>query len=393
MKRKTAAKKKSSRNPVSSESLVIQAAGNAPLSKTQQEFNRLMKSLETTRKRHAMEQVRLDEALDISIKELMPLLESYKRADRDVVLKAVELLKSLKLSAKRRESLGELLSEKADDLISDPVGLSDDDLEKLQAIVSEFGPSEEEMDEEDEAEFEFLCDMLEQTARKAGIDLDLSDLDPNTDPAEFERTVKERLGHAQSLFEDSAASPQRPRKKTKAQLEKERKRAELEEARNRDLKSLFKQLAKAFHPDLESDPLLKVHKENWMKRLNAAYAINDLREMLQLELEWLGEEASNLATAGEEKLKVYCAVLKEQIADLKEKTRFLLSEPQYGPLQRFRDPYHGHFANPGMVKREINQELKRVRGLLETLSANNAASRRLIYEMADQHASRMDFRF
>ena len=99
VKRKTAAKKKSTRSPESSESLVIQAAGSAPLSKTQQEFNRLMKSLETTRKRHAMEQVRLDEALDISIKELMPLLESYKRADRDVVLKAVELLKSLKLSA------------------------------------------------------------------------------------------------------------------------------------------------------------------------------------------------------------------------------------------------------------------------------------------------------
>ena len=42
------------------------------------------------------------------------------------------------------------------------------------------------------------------------------------------------------------------------------------EAKNRDLKSLFKQLAKAFHPDLEPDPLHKQHKQIWMQRLNTA---------------------------------------------------------------------------------------------------------------------------
>ena len=141
------------------------------------------------------------------------------------------------------------------------------------------------------------------------------------------------------------ANPPRPRPT------KERNRLAQEEAKNRDLKSLFKQLAKAFHPDLEPDPLLKQHKQVWMQRLNTAYAANDLREMLQLEMEWLGEEATNLATAGDEKLQVYCMVLKEQIADLKRQTQHLPDEPQYGPLQRFRDPFYGTIANPATIKR------------------------------------------
>lgn len=166
-----------------------------------------------------------------------------------------------------------------------------------------------------------------------------------------------------------------------------------EEAKNRDLKSLFKQLAKAFHPDLEPEPLLKEHKKVWMQRLNTAYAANDLREMLQVEMEWLGEEATNLATAGDQKLLVYCMVLKEQIADLKRQTHHLPDEPQYGPLQRFRNPFYGTLASPVTIKRGLREELLRHREMLETLTANNANSRRMIYEWADEHARRSSYPF
>jgi hypothetical protein len=110
--------------------------------------------------------------------------------------------------------------------------------------------------------------------------------------------------------------------------------------------------------------------------------------MLQLEMEWLGEEATNLATAGDEKLKVYCMVLKEQIDDLKRQTHHLPDEPQYGPLQRFRDPFYGTIASPVSIKRGLREDLTRHREMLEILAANNAASRRMIYEWADEHAFR-----
>jgi hypothetical protein len=376
------------------EGLVIRPGKDAPLSRTQVEFNRLMKSLETTKARHAGEQARLDDILAVAIRELMPLIEDLNRANRDLVFNGRKAMQSLNLTAKRRQWFGDLLSGKAADLLGDPVGLGEEEIAGLEAVIAEFGPSvdDQRRQEDDNEEFDFLREMIEQTARQAGVELDLSDLDPNGDPEEFERTVRERLGAASALFGDMADSPEaaeKPRRKpTKAQAEKERKRLELEDAKNRDLKSLFKQLAKAFHPDLEPDPQLKEHKKVWMQRLNTAYAANDLREMLQLEMEWLGEEATNLATAGDEKLKVYCMVLKEQIDDLKRQTHHLPDEPQYGPLQRFRDPFYGTIASPVSIKRGLREDLTRHREMLEILAANNAASRRMIYEWADEHAFR-----
>jgi hypothetical protein len=376
------------------EGLVIRPGTCAPLSRTQVEFNRLMKTLESTKARHTREQERLDDALVISSRELMPLIEDLNRVNRDLVFKGRKAWQTLKLSAHRRRWFGDLLSGKAADLLADPVGLSAEEIAALEAVVAELGPSVEErrMQEDESEKFDFLREMIEQTARHAGVELDLSDLDPKGDPEEFERVVRERLGAAAALFETMADSPEvaaKPRRKpTKAQAAKERNRLAQEEAKNRDLKSLFKQLAKAFHPDLEPDPLLRQHKLVWMQRLNTAYAANDLREMLQLEMEWLGEEATNLATAGDEKLRVYCMVLKEQIADLKRQTHQLPHEPQYGPLRRFMDPFYGTLASPATIRRELRESLRHHRGMLEILDANNAASRRLIQEWTDEHAYR-----
>ncbi len=367
--------------------LVIRPGKDAPLSRTQVEFNRLMKSLESTKSSHAREQARLDEALATSIRELMPLIEDLNRANRDIIFCGHKALQTLKLSAKRRDWFADLLCGKAEDLLADPVGLSEEEIGMLESIVQELSPVEEE--DSDNEKFDFLREMIEQTARDAGVDLDLGDLDPSGDPVEFVRAMRERLNAVAGMSGDGqSATNNRPRKPTKAQAEKERKRLEQEEAKHRDLKSLFKQLAKAFHPDLEPDPQLKEHKKVWMQRLNTAYAANDLREMLQLEMEWLGEEATNLATAGDQKLQVYCMVLKEQIADLKRQTHHLPDEPQYGPLQRFRHPYYGTIANPASIKRELREDLARHREMLEILARNDANARRMIYDWADEHAFR-----
>ena len=376
------------------EALVIRPGNDTPLSRTQVEFNRLMKSLETAKARHSREEARLDDVLATSIRELMPLIEDINRANRDLVFTGHKGMQTFKLTAKRRHWLGDLLCGKAEDLLVDPVGLSDEEIGRLEVIVEELSPGDDnpEMTEGKGGDLDFLRTMIEQTARDAGIELDLSDLDPEGDPEEFQRLVRERLDAA-SKKSGNPATTKPGRKPTKAQAEKERRRLEQEEAKNRDLKSLFKQLAKAFHPDLEPDPLRKEHKKVWMQRLNTAYAANDLREMLQLEMEWLGEEATNLATAGDQKLQVYCMVLKEQIADLKRQTHHLPDEPQYGPLQRFRNPFYGTIASPVSIKRELQDELKRHHEMLGVLARNDAASRRMIYDWADDNARQSSYPF
>jgi hypothetical protein len=389
--KKAAAKKaKNAAKGARAPGLVIRRGKDGPLGKAQQQFNRLMKSLEKTRESHAKEQARLENLLQVSSRELMPLVEQIQRANRNMVVLGADALLTMKLTARRRHWFADLLHGKACDLLGDPVGLTDEEIKELEEIAENLGPDEEEkqlMAEEDREEFEFMRKMIEAEARASGIDLNLGDLDIHGDPEELERQVRERLEEAAARMDKSqSAKPKKPRKLTKAQEKRERERLELEQARNRDLKSLFKQLAKAFHPDLESDAVLRLHKEAWMKRLNSAYEDNDLREMLQLEMEWLGEEATNLASAGDDKLKVYCTVLKEQIAELKEKIHFLLNEPQYSPLHRFRNPYYGTLANPKHIKLTLEAELERHLDMLATLSANNANSRRMVNDWADANA-------
>jgi hypothetical protein len=364
-------------------SLIITKAADSGLSPAQLEFNRLMKRLENARAKHLGEQAKLDAMLVVVSKELMPLIEELHRANRDMVFRSAEGLRFFRFSKKRKELLRDLIAGKARNLLRDPAGLDEKDIEALDAIADELDPPppEEELKRRGAEEFAELSDILKAAAARAGVDLDLSGIDPDMDPAEFERAMEERF---RAVLEGAQGSaPKKARKQTKAQLEKARKQQEQEEAKKRDIRTLYKQLAKALHPDLETDPDLKQHKEEWMKRLTAAYAADDLRELLRIEMEWLGEEASNLAAAGEEKLKVYCAVLKEQIADQKEKTDFLSGEPVYFPLRRFIHPFTGEMARPEPLKRELKDEILRHREMLEILACEEG--RALMEDWADAH--------
>jgi hypothetical protein len=363
---------KQSSNPSAGEpSLIItQAIGNV-LSPAQVEFNRLMKRLENARAKHISEEAKLNAMLVVSSKELMPLIEELHCITRDMIFRSSEGLQIFRFSKKREKQLKVFIAIKARDLLEDPVGLTEDDLAALDAIALELDPppSEEELKKRNAEEFQELRDILEATAARAGVELDLSGIDINADPEDFEREMEERFRAALNGTNDTSRKFPPVRKQTKAQLEKARKLKEQEDAKKRDIRTLYKQLAKALHPDLETDPGMKLHKEEWMKRLTSAYATDDLRELLRIEMEWLGEEASNLAAAGEEKLKVYCAVLKEQIADQKEKTELLPSEPIYSPLRRFIHPFTGTMERPEFIKRDLYHEILNCRKMLNKLAS------------------------
>ncbi len=367
--------------------LLFVASAEAPLRPVQHEFNRLMKQLESAQRKQASERVRLDQVLDRCIRELMPLLEKLHRADRDLIFAGMAALNTAKLTKNRRKWFADLISGKASDLLSDSAGLNADDVERLQAVVDDLGPCLMEQNEKMNVkeDLDYIRTMLEQMAKNAGIDLDISDIDMESDPDEIQRQFRERMRSAfKEAGENSPKSSQR--KSTKSQLEKQARLKQQEEAKKRDFKTLYKQLAKALHPDLEIDPLLKSHKETWMKRLTSAYSNGDLHDMLRIEMEWLGEEAGNLAKAGDDKLKVYCTVLKEQIASLKDQTAMLIHEPQYGPLSRFIDPAYGYMTAPSRIKLELEDEIALHQDMLKTMRTNDSRRREMINDLADDHA-------
>lgn len=368
--------------------LLVVAREGAALSPAQVEFNKLMKKLENARVKQQRERNRMDDLVKTCAAELLPLVEQIHRLNFEMVTLGLEHMKSLKLTTKRREALEVLLAGKAGELVQDSLGLSESQVEQMRRVSEEMNARHPEPSEEERTgAFNAMRDMMEDVARQAGFDIDFSDLDLKDDPAEMERKFREKLNAATAEFEGRAASSiRRGRKPSKAQIEKEKRQQEAEEAKRRDLKSLYKQLAKVLHPDLESDPERRQHKEEWMKRLTTAHAAGDLRELLCIEMEWLGEESSNLAAATDEKLKVYCAVLKEQIAEVKAQTHNMMFSPEYAVLDRFRSPYSGIVPLPVYIKSELTEDLFRHEDMLEILRAGGKPCQQMMNRWADDQA-------
>lgn len=78
------------------------------------------------------------------------------------------------------------------------------------------------------------------------------------------------------------------------------------------LRTVFRQLASALHPDREPDEALRKQKTTLMSEVNAAYERKDLSALLRLQLQTELVDASKAAALSDAKLKAMCDLLTEQ---------------------------------------------------------------------------------
>ncbi|UOG73175.1 J domain-containing protein [Hymenobacter tibetensis] len=144
---------------------------------------------------------------------------------------------------------------------------------------------------------------------------------------------------------EQAAAHARARRKTKAQKAHEiAEKAAREEQQKllSNTKTLYRQLARTHHPDLERDPETQAQKTALMQRITEAYEANDLYTLLQLL-----SESGPAARADDDVLARYTQALHQQQLELKQQ----LNELKYGD--------NGFSGSTGK-KREIElRELKR----------------------------------
>jgi hypothetical protein len=69
-----------------------------------------------------------------------------------------------------------------------------------------------------------------------------------------------------------------------------------------------------------------------MKKVTAAYADKDLAALLKLEMQWVATETRALDTLPDEKLKLYVASLKEQVAALEEEHASVFYNHRFTPI-------------------------------------------------------------
>lgn len=124
---------------------------------------------------------------------------------------------------------------------------------------------------------------------------------------------------------EQAATQARSQRKTKAQKKQEAAEQAARAEQQRLLsntKTVYRQLARANHPDLERDPAQQQHKTALMQRITEAYEANDLYTLLQLLAEGGPADADS-----DDVLTRYTQALTQQQTELKQQLQAL----KFGP--------------------------------------------------------------
>ncbi|KAA9327632.1 J domain-containing protein [Hymenobacter busanensis] len=145
---------------------------------------------------------------------------------------------------------------------------------------------------------------------------------------------------------------QRGKRKTKAERDQEAAARALQADQQRlqaGAKAVYRQLARANHPDLERDPDLARQKTARMQRITRAYEANDLYALLQLLAE---HSALETDTASDELLARYTRALQQQQTELKLR----LQQLKYGDQNAFQGTGKKQEAELRQIKRGLRAE-------------------------------------
>jgi len=84
------------------------------------------------------------------------------------------------------------------------------------------------------------------------------------------------------------------------------------------LRTIYRQLASALHPDREPDEQVRVRKTALMSEVNAAYEKNDLTTLLRLQMQVTQAEVASTSRMADAQLQAMSGLLKEQVAALED---------------------------------------------------------------------------
>ncbi len=315
------------KNNESGKSLVISKSANKKLSKNQEAFNKLTKKIERLQKEIEKKQMQLDLAMKLYGTEVVNSKLNVTNQRRDLIIVLWDNYSAKKLSKSDQRSLKQIIRE------------------HLQSLLMELGAEPDVVIKEifEQLEGDNYDEMLEQEKEMARADMakelkkmkvDLT----NVDIKDTDALAKKLYETKQKLFDehvernDVNEKKHTPKNKSARQLEADKIQLEMDEMKQKNISTIFKQLAKLFHPDLEQNEERKLEKEILMKELTVAYEAKNLHSLLTLELRWIHKENEHLETLTEEKLAVYLQILNEQADELAYEKNGLHQHPQYSVL-------------------------------------------------------------
>jgi hypothetical protein len=144
----------------------------------------------------------------------------------------------------------------------------------------------------------------------------LADTDPDAPMEELLRAGMARWREAQ----DAAQARRRDKKSARKARQKPGAEQEQAQAQQADadtqLRTLFRQLASALHPDREPDAQERLRKTALMSEANAAYGRKDLVTLMQIQLRAELADPAAVSRLADDKLAALTLLLKQQVAEL-----------------------------------------------------------------------------
>ena len=308
--------------------LTLVSRRDRPLTKAQQTFNRLVARIETLRLKLDRETRRLDDALAYYGEHLHPRLRRQTELRKGLVRALAAFLDDKGLKPKSaRSTLRQVIAKELQEILFQEGAFSDDDLRALFKRVHGCAFEEFERDE-----FEETRQQIEAMFSDLGLDIDLSDIKPGMSEETLAAKAAKMADRLRQNAEEIWQSSSPTRHKTQRQMEKEERQRLAAELRKKTVATLYKQLARVLHPDLELDAARRGRKEVLMQELTVAYRNNDMHTLLRLEMEWIQREEGNIEHLTDEKLAIYNQTLKEQVENLEQELYDLPCHPRYQPI-------------------------------------------------------------
>lgn len=197
-----------------------------------------------------------------------------------------------------------------------------------------------------------------------------------------EKSVIQKNKDVDDVFEeDSTAEPIPEKPKTERQLAREEKLKEELSNMSKTARSIYAELVKSFHPDLEQDEAEKERKTKIMHQITEAYKKEDVFELLRLKVS-LQEQQITAANMADDRLLYFNKLLEDQIEELTHEIQATKGEgSNQGELwKRFGA------ENPKTMDIIFKGEIKQLKRMIKSLTADIEMLRMKEYLLQFLHA-------
>ena len=292
-------------DPLSALALTLRTASppSAKLNKEHQQFNKLLKDIETLRASLGQWRDLVPVLQNRVTTELEPLITRLRERRVELVMVLSRAVDGHELSKRQKSKAIEIMLWHLAEILEDHPD------EELIALYDQYAKTS--FEEEQLAEADILRDMASEVF---GLDLDEDDAAGNLNADDLAHLIAQKLDAQERADTRRRKTGRKNGPKAQAQ---EDLRQQLAQGASQAVREIYRKLASELHPDREPDHDKRLHKTTLMQQANEAYAKSDLLTLLGLQLQTAQLDSATLAMLARERLQQYNHLLSEQCGQLR----------------------------------------------------------------------------